>query len=161
MPPHLHPRSRTTSSLFLTTVFASFVVVALPHLLPCPAPKSVAFADGVMEYVDDNGQRRVRRRKRRPEGSPTIQAASNRENHPFYQRYPGATEVKDGVVQFGAGDDDGVMETRTVKRECPVPKPSGVIGELLGFKPKAEGEEEMPRTKVEVRVRDRRVGEER
>jgi cytochrome c oxidase assembly factor 2 len=56
MPPLLHPRSRFTSSLFATTVFASFFVVALPHILPCPAPR-LAYADG--EMPDGTPQRRA------------------------------------------------------------------------------------------------------
>ncbi|KAK5660233.1 hypothetical protein OQA88_12767 [Cercophora sp. LCS_1] len=101
-PPHLHPRSRMTSSLFATTVIASFFVVALPHVLPCPAPRGVR-ADG--EMVDGT----KRRRRRRPE----------------------TTETPDGIVQFNP-TSDGEMTDRT-KRECPVPKPGGKIGELLGF----------------------------
>ncbi|KAH6856637.1 hypothetical protein B0I37DRAFT_443286 [Chaetomium sp. MPI-CAGE-AT-0009] len=65
-PPHLHPRSRMTSSLFATTVLASFLVVALPHILPCPAPRR-AYADGgdmAMQQQQENTGvvRRVRRR---------------------------------------------------------------------------------------------------
>ena len=52
MPPHLHPRSRMTSSLFATTVVASFLVVGLPHILPCPAPR-VAYADADIALIDD------------------------------------------------------------------------------------------------------------
>jgi cytochrome c oxidase assembly factor 2 len=130
MPPHLHPRSRMTSSLFATTVAASFLVVGLPHLLPCPAPR-VAYADAA---GPDGNRRRARRR------SPQDTA-----------------QVKDGIAQFddavdpgsksttlaGAGSENERKEASTVttnstaprgKRECPVPKPGGVIGELMGFK---------------------------
>ncbi|KAI0459289.1 hypothetical protein F5B21DRAFT_456201 [Xylaria acuta] len=121
MPPHLHPRSRMTSSLFATTVAASFLVVGLPHLLPCPAPR-VAYADAASP---DGNRRRARRR------SPQQ-----------------TTEVKDGIAQFeSVGDSgsssgsEGTVETSAMtstaprgKRECPVPKPGGVIGELIGFK---------------------------
>ncbi|KAK5635485.1 hypothetical protein RRF57_011197 [Xylaria bambusicola] len=131
MPPHLHPRSRMTSSLFATTVAASFLVVGLPHLLPCPAPR-VAYADA----ASDGNRRRTRRRSQQP------------------------TEVKDGIAQFdgvsnnsssssssssssggGDGAEEAGMEKFTAmtstpprgKRECPVPKPPGVIGQLMGF----------------------------
>ncbi|KAI2618838.1 hypothetical protein GGR54DRAFT_144815 [Hypoxylon sp. NC1633] len=129
MPPHLHPRSRMTSSLFATTVAASFFVVALPHILPCPAPR-VAYADS--EKSPDGTKRR---RRRKPD--PAI--------------------VKDGIVQFESSSEDferiaaetgsrnaaAVAATRARReRECPVPKPRGVIGELMGFnKSKTEGEE--------------------
>ncbi|KAI1325505.1 hypothetical protein F5Y16DRAFT_377845 [Xylariaceae sp. FL0255] len=126
MPPHLHPRSRMTSSLFATTVVASFIVVGLPHILPCPAPR-VAYADSSSTSAD--GTCRPRRSRRR---SPQQ-----------------TTEVKDGIAQFSSpaphsdsvglsGAEDGAEETEATaargKRECPVPKPGGVIGELMGFK---------------------------
>ncbi|PHH85459.1 hypothetical protein CDD83_384 [Cordyceps sp. RAO-2017] len=108
MPPHLHPRSRMTSSLFATTVFASFFVVALPHVLPCPVPRT-KFADGEV-IVDENGRRKRWRKRETP-------------------------ETKSGIVQFDqpAGEDacDGGLD-RT-RRECPVPKPGGILGEWLGF----------------------------
>ncbi|KAK4126218.1 hypothetical protein N657DRAFT_569327 [Parathielavia appendiculata] len=119
-PPHLHPRSRMTSSLFATTVLASFLVVALPHILPCPAPRRRAY------YADDGGDsmssslsgssRRVRRRRREEDGND-----------------PGTTTV-------GGGGDGAEYENeirRRVrgpqKRECPVPKPGGILGEWLRF----------------------------
>ncbi|KAI2780832.1 hypothetical protein F4815DRAFT_116096 [Daldinia loculata] len=122
MPPHLHPRSRMTSSLFATTVAASFFVVTLPHILPCPAPR-VTYADS---EIAADGTRRRRRRKPEP------------------------AVVKDGIVQFESPTEDlervatetGGIATRTRKeRECPVPKPGGVIGELMGFKGKSKAEE--------------------
>jgi cytochrome c oxidase assembly factor 2 len=110
MPPHLHPRSRMTSSLFATTLVASFFVVAMPHILPCPVPTK-KFADGDV-VVDENGRRRVWRQR---EGGP---------------------EVKDGLVQFH-DDADAEYGTRRA-RECPVPKPGGMLGEWLGFHAKDE-----------------------
>ena len=163
MPPHLHPRSRTTSSLFATTVLASFVVVALPHLLPCPAQKPIAWADGgveQVEYVDEHGQRRVRRRRRRSIGDPV--------KHPLSQPCQGVAEAnKDGVVQqqhqqqFGFGEDDGTDERAAVRRECPVPKPSGAIGRWLGFKPKDDTGLQQQQQRVEVKVKERREEKDR
>ncbi|KAI0430606.1 hypothetical protein F5Y09DRAFT_225918 [Xylaria sp. FL1042] len=114
MPPHLHPRSRMTSSLFATTVAASFLVVGLPHILPCPAPR-VAYADAASP---DGSRRRTRRRSQQ------------------------TTEVKDGIAQFegvshseseGAEASTITSTAPRAKRECPVPKP-GVIGQLMGLK---------------------------
>ncbi|KAK3318456.1 hypothetical protein B0H66DRAFT_532958 [Apodospora peruviana] len=103
-----------TSTLFATTVAASFFVVALPHILPCPAPR-VAFADSEMS---EGGIKRRRRRVRpaNPDPEPT----------------------KDGIIQFQASssspvDEDGAEALTSSKRECPVPKPKGVLGDLLGF----------------------------
>ncbi|KAH7035593.1 uncharacterized protein B0I36DRAFT_360934 [Microdochium trichocladiopsis] len=139
-PPHLHPRSRMTSSLFATTVAVSFFVVALPHILPCPAPR-VTYADApprgtnpdviVVERVNEDGtittttRQRTRRRKAAPPPPETTTTAT--------------TEVKDGIASFAAGSNDNaaakrVEETgRTRDRECPVPKPGGVLGELLSY----------------------------
>ena len=114
MPPHLHPRSRFTSSLFATTLFASFFVVALPHALPCPAPRVVR-ADGEMP---DGTPRRRRKRKivESEEGEPVISKG-----------------IRAGE---GCNEDSGSsLQTSMPKRECPVPKPGGLMGEILGFKP--------------------------
>ncbi|KAI1431454.1 hypothetical protein GGR50DRAFT_67662 [Xylaria sp. CBS 124048] len=132
MPPHLHPRSRMTSSLFATTLAASFLVVGLPHILPCPAPR-VAYADASSSSSSPS-----------PDGSAPRRPRRRRQD----------TKVKDGLAQFESvsGEharpqtetsrrpSDGATDTQTIhstaprgKRECPVPKP-GAIGELIGFK---------------------------
>lgn len=109
MPPHLHPRSRTTSSLFATAVAASFLVVGLPHVLPCPVPRA-KYADGEV-VVDGRGRRRRWRSTEAPEAAA------------------------DGVVRFGGpSGDEPAPATR--RRECPVPKPGGFLGEWLGFAPR-------------------------
>ena len=97
-----------TSSLFATTVVASFFVVALPHILPCPVPRT-KYADGEV-IVDENGRRRRWRRREAPENG-------------------------DGIVQFNqtAEDDNTFNAAERTKRECPVPKPGGMLGEWLGF----------------------------
>jgi hypothetical protein len=122
MPPHLHPRSRVTSSLFVTTLLASFVVVGLPHIFPCPVPRT-GLADSVVT-VDSEG-RRIRKRRRNLDDSS-------------------ASEESQGCMQVGTtgGDkeDTGMTieeEARILEmraRECPVPKPGGLVGEFLGFK---------------------------
>lgn len=100
-----------TSSLFATTMLASFLVVGLPHVLPCPAPR-ITYADGEI-VEDENGRRRRRRRVQQ-------------------QRQ----EVQGGVVQFNNITQEDLVdhEGNRSKRECPVPKPGGKVGELLGFK---------------------------
>lgn len=45
----------------------------------------------------------------------------------------------------GPQEDSSLLDLR--KRECPVPKPSGLVGQLLGFE-KREGEP-LPAVKVE------------
>lgn len=97
-----------TSSLFATTVIASFFVVALPHLLPCPVPRT-KYADGEI-VIDENGKRR---RWRRRDATP---------------------EDRDGIVQFNQTTDEYAdSASERSRRECPVPKPGGMLGEWLGF----------------------------
>ncbi|EPE10623.1 alpha- -mannosyltransferase [Ophiostoma piceae UAMH 11346] len=164
-PPHLHPRSRMTSSLFATTVFASFFVVVLPHILPCPAPR-VTLSDGQMTVAEDGTvlqpQRRRRRRRIQDEVMDSAQSCVE------------PAEVKrgeDGIARFamvnavgavGAGEKStaaaqgDVAEAytesaasfapgpRRATRECPVPKPGGIVGELLGFKSSEGGHSPQP-----------------
>ncbi|CAK7198532.1 hypothetical protein SEUCBS139899_001195 [Sporothrix eucalyptigena] len=155
-PPHLHPRSRMTSSLFATTVFASFFVVVLPHVLPCPAPR-VALADGHMAEVAADGTIQRRRRRRRPQdevmaGPAPVPASST----------PAQVERDaDGMARFAmvAGDSRRTVDESDSPRrtaQCPVPKPGGIVGELLGFKssggsdtttrPQAPQEQQLPHT---------------
>src|SRR5947209_12176155 len=63
MPPHLHPRSTATSTLFAGTLLASFTVVAIPHLFPCPRPRR-AYADAE-RHLDSEGGPVVRRKRRK------------------------------------------------------------------------------------------------
>ncbi|KAG9247372.1 hypothetical protein BJ878DRAFT_492974 [Calycina marina] len=117
MPPHLHPRSHFTTSLFATTLFVSFFVVALPHALPCPAPRVVR-ADGEMP---DGTPRRRRRR----------QAVEDAEG----EGQGKAVMLKPVVLE----EEEEGKRMRMGKRECPVPKPSGMVGSLLGFGERSSG----------------------
>ncbi|KAF5681306.1 alpha-1,3-mannosyltransferase (Alg3) [Fusarium circinatum] len=108
MPPLLHPKSRMTSSLFATTVAACFLVVTIPHLLPCPVPRA-RFADGDV-MVDENGRRM---RWKRKDANP---------------------KVEDGIAQFNdVASDEAENAQDRARRECPLPKPGGMLGEWLGF----------------------------
>lgn len=118
MPPHLHPRSRLTSSLFATTLLASFLVVGLPHLLPCPAPR-IAYADGEMNA--DGTPKRRRRRK----SINTTEVAKESSNE--------AKLVEEASTDDEYNTDEHIGGNRA-RRECPVPKPSGIVGQILGFK---------------------------
>ncbi|KAI9872885.1 MAG: hypothetical protein M1830_001090 [Pleopsidium flavum] len=123
MPPHLHPRSGWTTSLFTTTLLASFFVVGMPHILPCPAPRTDLADAGTL----GDGQRR-RRRKR-----PTTEA----------------TDV--GTIEATPEElvGEGALMARKA-RECPVPKPSGLIGEVLGFKQEDKAQP-LPPIRLETR----------
>jgi cytochrome c oxidase assembly factor 2 len=101
---HLHPRSRTTSTLFTTTLAVSFLVVGLPHILPCPVDRR-QFADSI-ETADG----KVKRRRRK--------------------------QVNSDVEAANEGTGDVMDEDGRSKRECPVPKPGGLVGHIMGFEKK-------------------------
>lgn len=103
---HLHPRSRSTMSLFSGCLAICFAVVTAPHILPCPVDKT-QLADSA---ASPDGEPR-RRRRRKQSAAPLDSDRSD--------------------------DDDttNINDMGRPKRECPVPKPSGLIGQVMGFKP--------------------------
>jgi cytochrome c oxidase assembly factor 2 len=107
MPPHLHPRSRMTTSLFTTTLMVSFLVVAAPHLIPCPVdPRTLT------DSVDPvTGEIRRRRRRKLSEDN-----------------------IGENAVSEQSRRQKLIEEKLSPKRECPVPKPGGLIGQVLGWK---------------------------
>lgn len=129
MPPNLHPRSRMTTSLFGTTLAVSFLVVGMPHILPCPAPRTI-YADS---DLTEDGQ--PRRRRRRVDSRTAEQDSAK------------AMVVVENTVEQREAQ---VMMERS--HECPVPKPSGLIGQILGFK----ADEQSKDQDLVVRVEERR-----
>lgn len=125
MPPHLHPRSRSTTGLFAGTLLASLLVVGIPHVFPCPSPRRT-FADSEMIITADGQQvPRIRRRRRKDvemgadapvPDHPTPSGAMDEEVSTFFLM----EEEAEKLAQVG--------------HECPVPKPKGVLGQLLGFR---------------------------
>lgn len=127
MPPALHPRSRQTGALFTGTLAVCFLVVGAPHILPCPVnPKQ--FADTI-EGPDGQPIRRRRRRKQ-------------------------ATE-EGGSDADAAESYDALMAETKKKRECPVPKPGGLVGQVMGFK---ETESQRPSQVIVRELQARRIG---
>lgn len=104
MPPHMHPRSRMTASLFTTTLMVSFLVVAAPHLIPCPVDPRT---------LNDSADPTRRRRRRKP------------------------VEAQEGEAQDGDALEQQrrmmLEERMNPKRECPIPKPGGLVGQVLGM----------------------------
>lgn len=137
MPPHLHPRSLTTTSLLGTTLLVSFLVVGMPHIIPCPAPR-LAFAEGEQISISEAG-RRQRVKRRRIEDQGQEDSISEAESVTLLDQRKGSVKKA---------------------RECPVPKPMGIIGCLLGSE---KGEEEValpPKVRVETRKAERRKTDE-
>ncbi|KAI9713203.1 MAG: hypothetical protein M1820_001188 [Bogoriella megaspora] len=149
MPPYLHPRSNMTMSLFTTTLAISFLVVGAPHILPCPVhptQRADSESDDFETAAAKRAHRLERKRLRR------LQAESNAEmNGPKR-------------VEHIAEGEEMQLGIEGSKRECPVPKPGGLIGEIMGFRKKAENEKPILRTvKIETtrsRISARETGEE-
>jgi len=80
-----------TSTLFTSTLAIAFLVVGLPHILPCPVDRR--------QFTDADGKMQRRRRRR----------------------------VED-TEETETGD-----ETSRSPRECPVPKPGVVMGQMMGL----------------------------
>jgi cytochrome c oxidase assembly factor 2 len=124
MPPALHPRSRQTGALFTGTLAFCFLVVGMPHILPCPVnPKQ--YADTI-EGPDGQPMRRRRKRKQ-----ITEETGSEGETAEAY---------------------DALMAETKKTRECPVPKPGGLLGQVMGFK---ENENQLPPQVIVERVQAR------
>lgn len=158
MPPHLHPRSSATTTLFASTLAASFIIVGIPHIFPCPAPRK--------GYLDADGKTIRRRRRRReisggevgdkvegPDGG--IGSADSQLGHggelktllastaltsdsslagrdsANCGRGGGSEEEDTGALFREMEEEEEAMKRE--RRECPVPKPRGKIGGLLGF----------------------------
>ncbi|KAH3905163.1 hypothetical protein HBI56_172240 [Parastagonospora nodorum] len=127
MPPHLHPRSRMTTSLFTTTLMVSFLVVAAPHLIPCPVDPRTLSADS----ADPTNPNRRRRRRKVPEEETCNEAMGQ--------------DLRNKML---------LDEKLAPKRECPLPKPGGLIGQVLGLK---EEGGDVERISIKTRVEQARI----
>ncbi|KAF4302871.1 hypothetical protein GTA08_BOTSDO09432 [Botryosphaeria dothidea] len=145
MPPILHPRSRQTASLFSATLLASFFVVGLPHILPCPVDPRAANDSG--EGLDGQPtQRRRRRRRCIPEEQMAMRQVAAGEE-------PSAASAPTVGPVCSSEDIDSGLERAGKRRECPVPKPGGLVGQILGF----EDQQRVRRTVIVESVRSSRT----
>lgn len=91
----------------------SFLVVAAPHLIPCPVdPRTLA------DSADPTGQNRRRPRRKAPEDDTCNDVLSDERQRRLQMEQKLAS-----------------------KRECPVPKPGGLIGQVLGLKAEEQAPE--------------------
>lgn len=97
----------------------------MPHVFPCPAPRRT-FADSEMTITADNQQvPRIRRRRRKDIemdaeiACPSLPTSSG--------------PVDEEVSTFFQMEAESQTLTQA-NHECPIPKPKGVLGELLGFR---------------------------
>ncbi|KAF1944378.1 hypothetical protein EJ02DRAFT_341008 [Clathrospora elynae] len=101
----------------------SFLVVAAPHLMPCPVdPRTLA------DSADPTGENRRRRRRKVPEDETC--------NHVMSEERMRRQQMEENMAS---------------KRECPVPKPGGLIGQVLGVK----NEEEEDKTERKLSIMQR------
>ncbi|EXJ78767.1 hypothetical protein A1O1_09169 [Capronia coronata CBS 617.96] len=142
MPPHLHPRSTATSTLFAGTLIASFVVVGIPHIFPCPRPRT-GYADAEIQ-LDEDG-RPIRRKMRRAPKEDSSASSPKQESAGLTEVLMRNAAARKGLTQSKDLEEEAALfrdlqrEAEALEkeaRECPVPKPSGVIGRLLGFEDK-------------------------
>ena len=128
MPPHLHPRSAATSTLFAATLVASFVVVGIPHVFPCPRPRKT-YADSQRVQLDENGEPVQPPTDNRPQRS-RIQPKKVKASGRNASSVPRDLEDEATLFQQLKAEAD-ILEKEA--RECPVPKPTGWFGRTLGF----------------------------
>ncbi|KAK2865383.1 hypothetical protein FQN49_003630 [Arthroderma sp. PD_2] len=140
MSSHLHPRSRSTMSLFTATLLASLLIVGVPHVFPCPAPRR-ALADSEIVMTADGQQ--IRRKRRRKEPAPagdetassdplTGQALLSSTFTNLSRTTGVGRELQEQAAEFRHMEAEA-KELGKSARECPLPKPRGVLGHILGF----------------------------
>ena len=123
---YLHPRSRTTGTLFTATLAVSFLVVAAPHLLPCPVDRR-QYADTI-EMPDGT----LKRRRRKVQD--------------FTEDVDNTRDEVKGIQTMANGRP---------KRECPVPKPGGLVRQMMGFE---QRQKELSREVVIKSLKSRQEG---
>ncbi|ETI21423.1 hypothetical protein G647_07770 [Cladophialophora carrionii CBS 160.54] len=143
MPPHLHPRSTATSTLFAGTLLASFIVVGIPHVFPCPRPRTGYAADAGRIEFDEDGKP-IRRKATSTATGASGAADSDLEARKATQHQRARASQK-ALSQKKDLDEEAalfrelaaeaeMLEKQTkLARECPVPKPRGWVGRILGF----------------------------
>jgi cytochrome c oxidase assembly factor 2 len=115
-----------TASLFTTTLMVSFLVVAAPHLIPCPVdPRTL---------TDSADPTRKRRRRR------VADAEDSTDNDTL------SDEARRKMIE----------DKFNPKRECPIPKPGGLVGQVLGMSRKTEDDHMTVTKQVERTLRKTR-----
>jgi len=105
----------------------SFLVVATPHLLPCPVDPRILADSADPDALSGEPRRRRRRKVPRDETHNNAMSEERRK----------------------ANDAD---EWARPKRECPLPKPGGLIGQVLGLKKDVDDTAEPPSIAAQVQT---------
>lgn len=106
----------------------------MPHIFPCPIPRT-QFAEGKVNQDD--------RQRRRRKSSTIVDEDKSRH-----------VPQKANAVQEEVMADEQRDAMRKKAHECPVPKPTGRVGELLGFAKTPEHSTKPIKVHVEPRTRD-------
>jgi cytochrome c oxidase assembly factor 2 len=147
MPPHLHPRSTATSTLFAGTLLASFVVVGIPHVFPCPRPRTGYAADAGRIELDEDGKPIRRKARSKASDASGASEGDSEAQKATPQRAPapqkGLNQTKDldeeaALFRELAAEAEMLEKQAKLARECPVPKPTGWVGRILGFEDQRE-----------------------
>ncbi|KAL2397087.1 hypothetical protein ABEF95_000327 [Exophiala dermatitidis] len=176
MPPHLHPRSTATSTLFAGTLLTSFIVIGIPHIFPCPRPRT-GYADAGesqrIQFDEDGRPLKMQRRRynntRTGTQTETEQISCTKDqDRPssglaevlMQQHTPARPRSSNrGLTQSKDLEEEAALfrelqrEAAALEkeaRECPVPKPRGLIGRLLGFED-SEDKKAVPVVEVGVK----------
>lgn len=118
MPSYLHPRSRSTMSLFTGCLAVSFLVVGMPHILPCPVDRR--------QYSESQGSSTRRRRFRSDQTLQSLDITSRDQSVALASGASNSTAPR---------YDQDIDAKRGRERECPVPKPQTIISRYLGLGP--------------------------
>lgn len=86
-----------------------------------------------------------------PDGQQIIRKQRRKSSHPSGQTGGSEheQEIDDEIARFRQMEEEAKRMAK-IRRECPVPKPGGVIGEILGFKSKGDsnGRDGVPRADI-------------
>ena len=130
-PSPLHPRSTATSTLFASTLAASFIIVAIPHLFPCPVrPVRNAYdSDGRPLRQQQQHQRTGQENLSTNTTDPSLVQSATHDTQADNAR---KTSLQQEAILFQQMQEEAIR--LDVKgRECPIPKPTGILGQMLGF----------------------------
>ena len=128
-PSPLHPRSTAPSTLFASTLAASFIIVAIPHLFPCPVRP-------VRDTYDSDGRPLPQQQRRTRQTQISIDPMNPSRAHTT-AGYAQVDTVKEKTLQDEAllfrQMQDEASRLDVKGGECPIPKPTGFLGQMLGF----------------------------
>ncbi|RMZ84671.1 hypothetical protein DV737_g970, partial [Chaetothyriales sp. CBS 132003] len=129
MPPHLHPRSAATSTLFAGTLLASFIVVGIPHVFPCPRPRR-SYADSQNMATEEEGEASTRVKQT---GAHAMQeGATLVGKNGRGASVAASVAINDEAALFRQLQHEAAVLDKQA-HECPMPKPTGWLGQILGF----------------------------